>query len=90
MPARKSAASSSVETFAASAEPKDFVRSLEVVAEAIRERFAAGQDAEQIQQELAVSSHVFKELLTHSYKAVGNAPQIFEYQEKLRVGEISE
>jgi hypothetical protein len=89
MPARKAAnAEVSVETPAVSAAPGAKVRSLEVVAEAIRAKFAAGEDAESIQQELAVSPHVFRELLTHSYKMVGRAPEIFEYQEKIRVGEI--
>ena len=64
------------------------VRSLEVVAEAIRAKVAAGEDAEAIQQELVVSPHVFRELLTHSYKMVGRAPEVFEYQEKMRIGEI--
>lgn len=91
MPARKTATTeSSVETTAASAAPGPKVRSLEVVAEAIREKFAAGQDAETIQQDLQVSAHVFRELLTHSYKMVGRAPEIFEYQEKIRIGEIQE
>ena len=91
MPARKIAnTESSVETPVVSAAPGAQVRSLEVVAEAIRAKFAAGEDAETIQQELQVSAHVFKELLTHSYKMVGRAPEIFEYQEKLRLGEIAE
>lgn len=89
MPARKTAnTESSVETPVASAIPGAEVRSLEVVAEAIRAKVAAGEDAEAIQQELAVSPHVFRELLTHSYKMVGRAPEIFEYQEKIRIGEI--
>lgn len=89
MPARKmTATESSVETDAASAVPGSVVRSLEVVAEAIRQKVAAGEDAEAIQQELAVSPHVFRELLTHSYKMVGRAPEVFEYQEKMRIGEI--
>jgi hypothetical protein len=89
MPARKTTNTEiSVETPAVSATPGAEVRSLEVVAEAIRARFAAGEDAETIQQELAVSPHVFRELLTHSYKMVGRAPEIFEYQEKIRIGEI--
>ena len=50
--------------------------------------FAAGKDAETIQQELAVSPHVFRELLSHSYKLVGRAPEIFEYKERIRIGEI--
>jgi len=70
--------------------PGKTVRSLAVVAEAIRERFAKGEHAETIQQELAVSPHVFRELLSHSYKLVGRAPEIFEYQEKVRVGELAE
>jgi len=61
---------------------------LEPVAVAIREMFAAGKDAETIQQELAVSPHVFRELLSHSYKLVGRAPEIFEYQERVRVGQL--
>lgn len=89
MPARKSAnTEGSVETPVISAAPGKEVRSLEVVAEAIRAEFAAGKDAEVIQAELQVSAHVFRELLTHSYKLVGRAPEIFEYQEKIRVGEI--
>lgn len=89
MPARKIAnTESSVETPVASAIPGAEVRSLEVVAEAIRAKVAAGEDAEAIQQELAVSPHVFRELLTHSYKMVGRAPEVFEYQEKMRIGEI--
>lgn len=89
MPARKPInTESSVETLAVSAVPGAVVRSLEVVAEAIRAKVAAGQDAEEIQQELAVSPHVFRELLTHSYKMVGRAPEVFEYQEKMRIGEI--
>ncbi len=89
MPARKVAnTESSVETPVASAIPGAVVRSLEVVAEAVRVKVAAGENAEAIQQELAVSPHVFRELLTHSYKMVGRAPEIFEYQEKIRIGEI--
>jgi hypothetical protein len=89
MPARKSADSLEVkEQSAPSALPGDTVRSLEPVAEAIREMFAAGKDADTIQQELAVSPHVFRELLSHSYKLVGRAPEIFEYQERIRIGEI--
>lgn len=89
MPARKIAnTESSVETPVASAIPGAVVRSLEVVAEAVRAKVAAGENAEAIQQELAVSPHVFRELLTHSYKMVGRAPEIFEYQEKIRIGEI--
>ena len=89
MPARKIATTeSSVETSAASAAPGAAVRSLEVVAEAIRAKVSAGEDAEAIQQELAVSPHVFRELLTHSYKMVGRAPEIFEYQERIRIGEL--
>jgi hypothetical protein len=89
MPARKTAnTESSVETPVASAIPGAQVRSLEVVAEAIRAKVASGEDAEAIQQELAVSPHVFRELLTHSYKMVGRAPEVFEYQEKIRIGEI--
>lgn len=89
MPARKAVnTESSVETPMASALPGAEVRSLEVVAETIRAKVAAGEDAEAIQQELAVSPHVFRELLTHSYKMVGRAPEIFEYQEKIRIGEI--
>jgi hypothetical protein len=89
MPARKAADSLEVkEKSAPSALPGDTVRSLELVAEAIREMFAAGKDAETIQQELAVSPHVFRELLSHSYKMVGRAPEIFEYQERIRIGEI--
>jgi hypothetical protein len=89
MPARKAADSLEVkEESAPSALPSDTVRSLEPVAEAIREMFAAGKDAETIQQELAVSPHVFRELLSHSYKMVGRAPEIFEYQERIRIGEI--
>jgi hypothetical protein len=89
MSARKAAnTENSVETPVASAIPGAEVRSLEVVAEAIRAKVAAGEDAEAIQQELAVSPHVFRELLTHSYKMVGRAPEIFEYQEKIRIGEI--
>jgi hypothetical protein len=90
MPARKAADSLEVkEQSAPSALPGDTVRSLEPVAEAIREMFAAGKDAETIQQELAVSPHVFRELLSHSYKLVGRAPEIFEYQERIRIGEIA-
>jgi len=89
MPARKTAnAENSVEMLVASATPGAVVRSLEAVAEVIRAKVAAGEDAEAIQQELAVSPHVFRELLTHSYKMVGRAPEIFEYQEKMRIGEI--
>jgi hypothetical protein len=89
MPARKAADSLEVkEESAQPALPGDTVRSLEPVAEAIREMFAAGKDAETIQQELAVSPHVFRELLSHSYKMVGRAPAIFEYQERIRIGEI--
>lgn len=89
MPARKAVnTENSVETPVASATPGAEVRSLEVVAEAIRDKFAAGEDAETIQQELAVSPHVFRELLVHSYKMVGRAPEIFEYQEKVRIGEL--
>ena len=89
MPARKAADSLEVkEKSAPSALPGDTVRSLEPVAVAIREMFAAGKDAETIQQELAVSPHVFRELLSHSYKMVGRAPEIFEYQERIRIGEI--
>jgi hypothetical protein len=89
MPARKAADSLEVkEKSAPSALPGDTVRSLEPVAEAIREMFSAGKDAETIQQELAVSPHVFRELLSHSYKMVGRAPEIFEYQERIRIGEI--
>lgn len=89
MPARKSAnTEGSVETPIVSAAPGKEVRSLEAVAEVIRAKVAAGEDAEAIQQELAVSPHVFRELLTHSYKMVGRAPEIFEYQEKIRIGEI--
>lgn len=89
MPARKSAnTEGSVETPVVSAAPGKEVRSLEAVAEVIRAKVAAGEDAEAIQQELAVSPHVFRELLTHSYKMVGRAPEIFEYQEKIRIGEI--
>jgi hypothetical protein len=89
MPARKAADSLEVkEKSAPSALPGDTVRSLELVAEAIREMFAAGKDAETIQQALAVSPHVFRELLSHSYKMVGRAPEIFEYQERIRIGEI--
>lgn len=89
MPARKSAnTEGSVETPVVSAAPGAVVRSLEMVAEAIRTKIAAGENAEAIQQELAVSPHVFRELLTHSYKMVGRAPEIFEYQEKIRIGEI--
>jgi hypothetical protein len=89
MPARKAADSLEVkEQSAPSALPGDTVRSLEPVAEAIREMFAAGKDAETIQQELAVSPHVFRELLSHSYKLVGRAPEIFDYQERIRIGEI--
>jgi len=89
MPARKAADSLEVkEQSAPSALPGDTVRSLEPVAEAIREMFAAGKDAETIQQELAVSPHVFRELLSHSYKMVGRAPEIFDYQERIRIGEI--
>jgi len=90
MPARKAADSLEVkEQSAPSALPGDTVRSLEPVAEAIREMFAAGKDAETIQQELAVSPHVFRELLSHSYKLVGRAPEIFDYQERIRIGEIA-
>jgi hypothetical protein len=90
MPARKAADSLEVkEKSAPSALPGDTVRSLEPVAEAIREMFAAGKDAETIQQELAVSPHVFRELLSHSYKLVGRAPEIFDYQERIRIGEIA-
>ncbi len=89
MPARKTTTTeTSVETSVASATPSAEVRSLGVVAEAIRAKVAAGEDAEAIQQELAVSPHVFRELLTHSYKMVGRAPEIFDYQERIRVGEI--
>lgn len=89
MPARKiSNTENSVETPGASATPGAQVRSLEVVAEAIRTKVAAGEDAEAIQQELAVSPHVFRELLIHSYKMVGRAPEVFEYQEKVRIGEL--
>jgi hypothetical protein len=89
MPARKAADSLEVkEKSAPSALPADTVRSLEPVAVAIREMFAAGKDAETIQQELAVSPHVFRELLSHSYKLVGRAPEIFEYQERVRVGQL--
>jgi len=89
MPARKAADSLEVqEKSAPSALPGKSVRSLEPVAEAIREMFAAGKDADTIQQELAVSPHVFRELLSHSYKMVGRAPEIFEYQERIRIGEI--
>lgn len=89
MPARRSSSvDATVETEALSAVPGAEVRSLEVVAEAIRAKVAAGEDAEAIQQELVVSPHVFRELLTHSYKMVGRAPEVFEYQEKMRIGEI--
>lgn len=95
MATRRSAASDTtveavVEKAAPSPLPGKTVRSLSVVAEAIRERFAKGEDAETIQRELAVSPHVFRELLSHSYKLVGRAPEIFEYQEKVRVGELAE
>jgi hypothetical protein len=89
MPARRSSSvDATVETKALSAVPGAEVRSLEVVAETIRAKVAAGEDAEAIQQELAVSPHVFRELLTHSYKMVGRAPEVFEYQERMRIGEI--
>lgn len=68
--------------------PGGEVRSLEVVAEEIRKRFAEGQEAEQIRAELQVSYHVMNELLTNAYKFVGRAPEIFEYQERMRIGEI--
>jgi hypothetical protein len=95
MATRRSAASdTTVEAVEKKAAPSPLpgktVRSLAVVAEAIRERFAKGEHAETIQQELAVSPHVFRELLSHSYKLVGRAPEIFEYQEKVRVGELAE
>ena len=92
MPARKTSnAEDSLEVKElsdSSALPGNTVRSLEVVAEAVRNMFADGVSAETIQQELAVSPHVFRELLSHSYKMVGRAPEIFEYQEKVRIGEI--
>lgn len=89
MPARKSSSTEgSVEKVVLSAAPGAEVRSLEVVAEAIRAKFAAGEQAEAVQEELQVSAHVFRELLTHSYKLVGRAPEIFEYQERMRIGEI--
>jgi hypothetical protein len=92
MPARKLVdADASVETKVASvpsAAPGKTVRSLEVVANAIRERFSSGESAETILQDLQVSEHVFRELLTQSYQLVGRAPVIFEYQEKMRIGEI--
>jgi len=88
MPARKTA--DSLEVKDKGVMPGKTVRSLEPVAEAIREMFAAGKDAETIQQELAVSEHVFRELLSHSYKMVGRAPEIFAYQEKMRIGELAD
>lgn len=89
MPARKTLTTdASVEITKPSAVPDSEVRLLEVVAEAVRAKVAAGEDAEAIQQELAVSPHVFRELLTHSYKMVGRAPEVFEYQERIRIGEI--
>ena len=89
MPARKAAESVEVkEKSAPSALPGNSVRSLEPVAEAIRAMFAEGKDADTILKELEVSPHVFRELLSHSYKMVGRAPEVFEYQERVRIGEI--
>lgn len=89
MPARKAVESVEVkEPSVSSALPGSSVRSLEVVAEAIRAMFAEGKDADTILNELEVSPHVFRELLSHSYKMVGRAPEVFEYQERMRIGEI--
>lgn len=67
--------------------PGSEVRDLGVVAEEIRRRLAAGESGEVIREELKVSYHVMNELLTHSYKFVGRAPEIFAYQERMRIGE---
>jgi ribosome-binding protein aMBF1 (putative translation factor) len=89
MPARKTA-EESVEpkaTKANSALPGKEVRKLEDVAPEIRRlREEEGLNNEEIKEKLQVSADVINQLFLQSYKMTMNTFEVFEAQEKIRLG----
>ena len=90
MPARKIAADGSVETAAPKANkalPGKDVRKLEDVALEVRrlrdEELATTQE---IHEKLQVSFDVINQLFLQSYKMTMNTAEVFEAQEKIRLG----
>lgn len=90
MPARKAETDGSVEAApkkANSALPGKEMRKLEDVALEIRRlREEEGLDNEQIREVLQVSYDVINQLFLQSYKMTMNTGEVFEAQEKLRIG----
>lgn len=91
MATRKSAsADSTVEKEALKVDPAipgDTIRKLEDVAPAIRRmREEDGMTTQEIHEELQVSFDVINQLFLQSYKMTMNTFDVFEAQEKLRLG----
>jgi len=91
MPARKST-EASVEAEAQkenSALPGNAVRKLENVALEVRRlQVEEGLGTQEISTRLQVSLAVVTQLFLQSYKMTMNTPEVFELQERVRVGEL--
>lgn len=90
MPARKTVDSSAsleaAEVKTNPAEPGNAIRKLEDVAPEIRKLREAGFNHEEITQKLQVSYDVINQLFLQSYKMTMNTFEVFEAQEKIRLG----
>jgi len=83
MPVRK-AADDSVKVNPAL--PGKDVRKLEDVAPEIRKMKEEGANHEEIKEKLQVSADVINQLFLQSYKMTMNTYEVFEAQEKIRLG----
>lgn len=87
MATRKTAAAEgSVEEKVNKALPGKEIRKLEDVAPEIRKLRKAGFNHEEITQKLQVSYDVINQLFLQSYKMTMNTFEVFEAQEKIRLG----
>jgi ribosome-binding protein aMBF1 (putative translation factor) len=89
MPARKTAAENSVETQTPKTDPAvpgKEIRNIEDVAPEIRRLREEGVTTQEISEKLQVSFDVINQLFLQSYKMSMNTFEVFEAQEKLRLG----
>jgi ribosome-binding protein aMBF1 (putative translation factor) len=89
MPARKAAAEGSVETQAPKTNPAlpgKEIRKVEDVAPEIRRLREEGVSTQEIHEKLQVSFDVINQLFLQSYKMSMNTFEVFEAQEKIRLG----
>lgn len=86
MPVRKSAAEASVEAAQVKVADSKQPREWSAVAKEIQQMREAGASVPEICEKLEVSYVLVNQLILQSYKMVIDSVQVFERQEKMRLG----